>query len=210
MEAVCIPGRRFVRPSSSFLDRAKSHLGSTGGGPLRPLTRREFYELAEQCRAYAQELARHDQNRVSLKHCHEFNQWLVRVKSYDLLRPYLATLRPARPIARWQVLILAVVAGLVGLLVFGPNLDRAAGSMILYGYMLSLLLFGFFIPERLYGTTIELLEGKVLRVVDALEQVLLSDALGFSEAAYFRVKEDLQVSKRELRQQIDLAHRRWR
>ena len=177
---------------------------------MRPLTRKEFYELAGQCRARAQELARHDQNRVSLKHCYEFNQWLPQVQSYDLLAPYLATLRPARPIARWQVFILAAVAGLIGILLFGRGLDQAMRSMLLYGFLFSLLIFTFFVPERLYGTTIELLEGKVLRVVDALERVLQSEDLEFSEAAYFRVKEDLQVSKRELRQQIDLAHRRWR
>lgn len=174
------------------------------------MTRKDFYELAAQCRAYAQELARHDQNRVSLKHCHEFNQWLPVVKSYDLLRPQLATLRPARPIARWQVLILTVVGGLLIFLIVAPRLDQAIGSMVFYGFALSVLLFAFFVPERLYGTTIELLEAKVLRIVDALDNVLARDDLGFTEAVYFRVKEDLQTSRRELRQQIDLAHRRWR
>ena len=82
--------------------------------------------------------------------------------------------------------------------------------MVFYGYLFALLIVAFFVPERLYGTTIELLEGKVLRVVDALEHVLQSEELGFTEAVYFHVKEDLQASKQELRQQIDLAHRRWR
>ena len=182
--------------------------GLGGERAMHPLTRKEFYELAAECRTYAQELARYDQNRVSLKHCHEFNRWLPAVKSYDLLNPHLASLKPARPIARWQVLILAVVAGMFVYLMFGQRLNGIMGSMLLYGFVFALLMFTFFVPERLYGTTIELLEAKVLRVVEALESVMQRDELGFTEAAYFRVKEDLRVSRTELRQQIDLAHRR--
>lgn len=199
-----------MQPPLSLLDRAKLTLGLGRERPERPLTRKEYYELAAQCRAYAEELARHDQNRVSLKHCHEFNRWLPEVKSYDLLAPHLASLRPARPIARWQVLVLAVVAGLFLFVLAGPALGQVYGSMLLYGYMFALLMFTFFVPQRLYGTTIELLEAKVLRVVEALESVLQRDDLGFTEAAYFRVKDDLRESRQELRQQIDLAHRRWR
>lgn len=194
----------------SMFERAKMYFEPTSRLPEQPLTRKEFYELAEKCREYAQELARYDQNRVSLKHCNEFNQWLPTVKSYDLLKPHLRTLRPARPIARWQVLIVATLVGLIVFLLLGPRLGQAGGSLFLYGLMFALLLFAFFIPERLYGTTIEMLEGKVLRIVDALDHILQSGELGFSEAAFFRVKEDLEVSRRELRQQIDLAHRRWR
>lgn len=201
---------RLVRPSQSFSSRVRATIGFPRRPAIRPLTRKEFYELAEECRNYAQELARYDQNRVNLKKCHEFNRWLPRVKSYDLLAPRLVTLRPARPIARWQVVILGAVAGLLGMLFFGRTLDQSVMSLLLYGFIFSLFLFAFFVPERLYGTTIELLEGKVLRVVDALDHVLQNEELGFTEAAYFRVKEDLQVSRHELRQQIDLAHRRWR
>ena len=111
---------RLVRPPLSLLSRARFRLGSSGQTPLRPLTRKEFYELAAHCRAYAQELAKHDQNRVSLKHCYEFNRWLPSVKSYDRLAPHLATLRPARPIARWQVLVLGAITGLIGFLLIGP------------------------------------------------------------------------------------------
>jgi hypothetical protein len=68
----------------------------------------------------------------------------------------------------------------------------------------------YFIPERVYGTTIELLEGKLLRVVDALDRLLTSGQVEFSEAAFFQVRENLEAARRELRQQIDLAHRRWR
>ena len=55
------------------------------------LTRKEFYDLAEECRTYARELARFDQTRVNLRHCHTFNVWLTKLKRYDLLAQPLAT-----------------------------------------------------------------------------------------------------------------------
>jgi hypothetical protein len=172
---------------------------------LTPLTRREFYQLAEQCRTYAAELAHHDQTGVHLAQCHKFNAWLPEVKSYDRLAPLLATLQPARPIARWQVMTLAATLGfLLFALLSARGVRQAAGF---YAYLFALFLF-YFVPERLYGTTVELLEGKVLRVVDALDQVLAQGDLEFSEAAFFQVKENLQAARRELREQIDLAHRR--
>ncbi len=64
-----------------------------------------------------------------------------------------------------------------------------------------------FLPESLYGTTIELVQAKVLRVVDLLLDILNSDQMGFSEAAYFQARENLLDARAELRQQIDLAHR---
>jgi hypothetical protein len=171
------------------------------------LTRKLFYDLAAYCRDYALELARYDQTRVSLKHCHAFNDWLATLQRYDRLAKPLAGLTPARPIARWQVMTVAGLLGLIGLLAFGGRMDQRLFSMLSYGLFFSLLIF-FFVPERLYGTTIELLEAKVLRVVDSLEQLLLHEDLGLTEAAYFRVKENLEAARRELRQQIDLAHRR--
>jgi hypothetical protein len=176
-------------------------------GPVR-LTRKEFYNLAQECRDYALELARHEQARVSLKHCHEFNAWLVKVKSYDLLARPLAGIAPARPIARWQIMALAVVIGFVVMTALAGPVDRSLSTTFFYSFFFTLILF-YFVPERLYGTTIELLEAKVLRVVDTLEQLLLGQDLGFTEAAFFRVKENLEAARRELRQQIDLAHRRW-
>jgi hypothetical protein len=167
-----------------------------------------LYDLAEHCRGYAQELARHEQTRVYLQHCHEFNGWLAKVKSYDLLARPLATLKPARPIARWQVMVLAGVLGIILILALPGRVERGLSSAITYGFFLSLILF-YFVPERLYGTTIELLEAKVLRVVDALDQLLHTTELGLTEAAYFRVKENLESARRELREQIDLAHRRF-
>lgn len=173
---------------------------------VRPLTRREFYKLAEHCRTYALELAHYDQTRVNLKQCHEFNHWLTEVKAYDLLEPPLHTLMPARPIARWQVLIISIV---LGLLIFATLSDRSTrtwSTAFLYSYSLLLVLF-YFIPERFYGTTIELLEGKLLRVVDALDALLVDNKLEFTDAAFFQTKENLALARQELRQQIDLAHR---
>jgi hypothetical protein len=66
----------------------------------------------------------------------------------------------------------------------------------------------YFVPERLYGTTVELLEGKVLRVVDELDRMLQANEIGFTEAAFFKVRDNLSAARRELREQIDLAHRR--
>ncbi len=173
-----------------------------------PLTRKEFYDLAQECRDYATELARHEQSRVSLKHCHEFNAWLRRVKSYARLGTALAALAPARPIARAQVMTLGIVLGVVLMLAVAGRAERGFTTAFSYGFMFSLIML-YFVPERIYGTTIELLEAKVLRVVDSLEQILHAEDLGFSEAAYFRVKENLEAARHDLREQIDLAHRRW-
>jgi hypothetical protein len=173
-----------------------------------PLTRKEFYELAEECRTYAGELARHEQSRVNLQHCHNFNAWLARIKRYERLGPVLAGMGAARPVARWQLILLGLLMGLILLLALPARLERGLSSALIYGYLFSLLLF-YFVPERLYGTTIELLEAKVLRVVDALETILQAEDLGFTEAAFFKVKENLEAARRELREQIDLAHRRW-
>lgn len=171
------------------------------------LTRKEFYDLAAYCRDYAAELARHEQTRVNLKHCYAFNAWLTQLKTYDRLARPLATMAPARPVARWQIMTLVAVGGLLLIMTLGGGLDRRMFSMMGYGFLFSLIAF-FFVPERLYGTTIELLEAKVLRVVDVLEQLLQRDELDLTEAAFFKVKENLEAARRELRQQIDLAHRR--
>jgi hypothetical protein len=175
---------------------------------LTPLTRKALYDLAQECLAYAGELARYEQSRVSLQHCYAFNRWLAQVKTYERLGPALATLAAARPVARWQITVLALVVGLVAMLALPGRLERGLNSALIYGYLFSILLF-YFVPERLYGTTIELLEAKVLRVVDALDAILQAEDLGLTEAVYFRIKENLEQARRELREQIDLAHRRW-
>jgi hypothetical protein len=64
-----------------------------------------------------------------------------------------------------------------------------------------------FLPESLYGTTMELLDAKVLRVVDALLELLNSVKMNLSEAVYFKAKDNLTAAREELRLQIDLAHR---
>ncbi len=184
----------------------RSNRGVPAPGSVK-LTRKLFYDLAAYCHDYALELARHDQTRVSLKHCYEFNDWLATLKSYDRLAKPLAGLSAARPIARWQLMVVVGGLGLVGLLAFGGRMDQRFFATLSYGLLFSLVGF-YFVPERLYGTTIELLEAKVLRVVDSLEHLLLHDDLGLTEAAYFRIKENLEAARRELRQQIDLAHRR--
>jgi hypothetical protein len=176
---------------------------------LTPLTRREFYRLTERCRAYALELARFDQTRVNLQQCHQFNVWLRELKQYEQLAPALRTLHPARPIARWQLLILGVVLGLVIWLALQARAYRLLSSSFVTTYVFFLFFF-YFVPERFYGTTIELIEGKVLRIVETLEAILQKGDLDFTEAAYFGAKENLQAARTELRQQIDLAHRKWR
>ena len=173
-----------------------------------PLTRKALYDLAADTRRMATDLARYDQHRVDLDQCRLFNAWLPKVKRYDRLAERLADLAPARPISRLQVLVVGAAAGLA-LLIFIPlQVGRVSGRTIVYAYALSLILF-FFIPERFYGTTVELLEGKLLRIVETMEDLLLHGELGFSEAAFFRVKANLIEAKRELRQQLDLAHRPW-
>ena len=192
-----LPGR-FQSPKSS-----PPHVGST------PLTRKALYNLAKEARTTAEILARHDQHRVVLKQCNEFNTWLSKVKQYDQMAIRLELLKPARPVARWQLMSVGGVIGIFMLLLLPPRVGSIPGSVLLYGYIFALIGF-FFVPESYYGTTIELLEGKMLRIVEAMDAILQKEALGFSEAAYFQTKENLAEAKRELRQQIDLAHRRWR
>ena len=168
-----------------------------------------FYELSAFCRDYALELAGHDQTRVNLQQCHQFNRWFSQIRTYQQLAGPLQPIQRARPIARWQVLTLAIIMGIILSLGMGTRLPRLTHAFFLSGYFF-LLIALYFVPERLYGTTIEQIEGKVLRVVDTLEQILMAGEMEFTEAAFFQVKENLQSARRELRQQIDLAHRRWR
>ena len=171
-----------------------------------PLTRKAFYDLAAECREIALELARHDQHRVNLDQCHAFNNWLPKVKRYDLLAPRVRNLSLARPVTRRQIIIIGIVAGIFLFLLCPDQVGPVSRRVILYAYVLSLIFF-YFIPERYYGTTVELLEGKTLRVVDELEALLLSGQVDFSKAAFFQIKENLAEARRELRQQLDLAHR---
>jgi hypothetical protein len=72
---------------------------------------------------------------------------------------------------------------------------------------MSTVVVNLFLPEHIYGTTMELLQAKVLFIVDALLDLLNSGSMDFSEAAFYRARENLLVAHEELRQQIDLAHR---
>lgn len=187
----------------NYLRRMLRHPSSPD--PLH-FDRKAFYALATECRTYAAELANFDQDRVNLKECHRFNAWLTHLRRYDRLAPRLAAMTMARPVARWQVVTLLVVVWVILALAL-PGVVSQQWYMLLLGGWLFTIVAVFFLPESLYGTTIELLEAKVLRVVDILLEMLDSGALEFTEAAFFKAKENLLAAKAELRQQIDLAHR---
>ena len=176
--------------------------------PLQPVpfSRKEFYDLTVYCRTYAAELARYDQHRVNLNECYRFNGWLTRLKRYERLGPRIATLKPARPVARWQIMALLAVAWLLLGLALPGRVDRTLSAVILVG-LLSTIVVNLFLPEHIYGTTMELLQAKVLLIVDTLLDLLNSGSMEFSEAAFFRARENLLAAHEELRQQIDLAHR---
>ena len=172
---------------------------------MAELTRKEFYRLAIECRERALDLARHDQHRVVPAQCGLFNSWLAQLKEYDRLSASVSLIPAAFPLTRWHLMGLS---GLVWLLVvwFAGDEMGASGQQILSVGLTAALILLYFLPERLYGTTTEKLEGKVLRVVETLEKILQSQEMQFSEAAYFQVKENLQAARAELRQQIHLAH----
>jgi hypothetical protein len=200
-------GTTLRQPQSRF--RYASYLStilSTSTQPTSPWTRKEFYRIAEECREFSTQLALHDQHRVQLKQCHAFNDWLLELKRYEWLGSQLKNLSPARPIARWQIMIIGIIVGLFAILALPSTIGQSWSTILIYSWLFALVVL-YFIPQRFYGTTIELLEGKVLRVVELLETMLLTDDIEFTEAAYFQVKEHLSAAKHELRQQIDLAHR---
>ncbi|MEM7534875.1 MAG: hypothetical protein AAF639_22045 [Chloroflexota bacterium] len=175
----------------------------------KKLTRNEFYRLAEYCRDYASELAGQDQHRVHLQHCYRFNHWLLTIRQYDLFPASVKDLSFARPIARWQVLTLTLLIYLFLLLIlpsqFSPQLNEVIRRGML-AFAIPLLIIGYLLPERLYGTTIELLESKVLLIVESMERLLQSGELEFTQAAFFKTKKNLEAARMELRQQIHLAH----
>jgi hypothetical protein len=172
---------------------------------MAPLTRKEFYELAIRCRQEAFELARHDQTRVNLERCRHFNAWLAELRQFDQLAPHLQKITPARPINRWMLMGLAVLLWLALSFTFGQSLGPNGLRLLTLAATGTIILL-FFLPESLYGTTVELLEGKVLRIVEVLEQLLFSSKMELTEAVFFQVKENLEAARLELRQQIHLAH----
>ncbi|HRJ43369.1 MAG: hypothetical protein KJZ86_01090 [Caldilineaceae bacterium] len=172
---------------------------------MTELTRKEFYQLAIECRERALDLARHDQHRVDREQCRRFNSWLVELKRYTRLQSAVGKMPPARPITRWHVMTGALVLWLLVVFFAGDQMGNN-GQRVLSVILAGMLILIYFLPERLYGTTVELLEGKMLRVVETLEAILQSQEMQFTEAAYFQVKENLQIARQELRQQIHLAH----
>jgi len=174
--------------------------------PVRHLDRKLFYDLAAECRIYAAELANFDQDRVNLKECHRFNAWLAHVKGYDRLAPRLAMISAARPIARWQIVALMVVVWLLLALALPGQVQQQWVTVLLGGWLITIVAV-FFIPESFYGTTTELLEAKVLFVVNAMLDILDSGVMEFTDGAFFKTRQNLLAAKEELRLQIDLAHR---
>lgn len=174
---------------------------------MAELTRKEFYELADQCRERALELALFDQSRVNRQQCRQFNLWLARLKTYDQLASGVHEISPARPITRYDLMVAAVIIWLLSLFLLREQLS-AGGSRILAFGAWGLVILLYFLPESLYATTVELLEAKVLRVVEMLEALLISQEMEVTEAVFFKIKENLNTARRELRQQIHLAHRR--
>lgn len=186
-------------------DDAPSAQAGTGAATT-PFTRKQFYDLAFDLRAWANDLASSDPRRVNLKHCHRFNTWLRQLRRFDLLAPTIAAIKPARPIARWQVMTIYAV---IWFIVYFWSMGRIQGMaqiLLLNAIALGFLSF-FFIPESVYGTTVEEIEAKTLRIVQAMEGMLARNEVDFSEAAFFKAKEALEGAHLELRQQLDLAHR---
>jgi hypothetical protein len=173
---------------------------------MKPLTRKEFYEIAIECRERALDLARYDQDRVNLAQCRRFNDWFQELQDYEPLADTLSPIQAARPINRWMVMGGAFGIWALGMALLGQQFGVVWGQALSLGLMGTLIIL-LFVPERIYGTTIQMIEAKTLLVVEALEDLLLSGEMGFTEAAFFQVKENLEIARKELRQQIHLANR---
>lgn len=173
---------------------------------MAELTRKAFYDLAIQCRDLAQELARHEQDQVDVALCRRFNQWLPQLLAYDPLRTALPNLTPARPLTRNRLFGAITLASILMALVFREPLGRLFLFVLISTVTVTAITL-FLLPVRFYGTTVALIEGKVLRVVNVLEIMLMAGDLGFTEAAFFAAKENLTIARSELRQQIHLAQR---
>ena len=175
---------------------------------MAELTRKQFYDLAHECRDYALRLANYDQDSVNRGLCKEWNAFLPRMRAYDSLRPRLAQLQPARGITRAIVLVSTLLAYFFIVLVVVRLIPRSASPLLL-GISALLVLAVAMIPPAVYGTSVEAIEGRVLVVVEALEGLL--DQQQFTEAAYFEVRDTLRQAAAELRQQVALNRRSgWR
>ena len=174
------------------------------------LTRKAFYDLAKECRDYAMRLANHDQDAVDRAVCREFNQFLPRVSSYDKLGPKIAHLKPARPITRGMVLT-GVLAFWLGTVLVATLAGLQFSTLLWMGISVTLIFGVFLVPPAVYGTSVEAIEGRVLVVVQALQDLLDHGNMEFSEAAYFQVRDTLREAADELRQQVYLSRiSQWR
>lgn len=169
----------------------------------KELTRKEFYNLAKECRAYALRLANHDQDSVNRVLCLEWNQFLARMCSYDQLGPRLASLRLARPITRAMVLVGVLVIWL-SMVVVGIRVLPQFPGLLGLSISVTLIFVVFLIPPATYGTSVEAIEGRVLAVVEALQDILEHGDMQFSEAVYFQARDTLREASDELRQQVYL------
>ncbi len=167
------------------------------------LTRKEFYALAKECREYAMRLANHDQDSVNRAVCREFNQFLARMRTYDRLGPRLVHLRTARPITRGMMLAV-VLSFWLAMAVIGLRVIPQFPALFILGVSVSLIFFVFLVPPSTYGTSVEAIEGRVLVVVEALQDILEHGDMQFSEAAYFQARDTLREAADELRQQVYL------
>lgn len=155
-------------------------------------------------------LANHDQDLVSRELCREFNLFLDRVRGYDRLQEPLTGLRRARGLTRGMMLGAALFLWLLISMVIGRYVGQGQLLMLLTGaFMLILMLL--LIPASVYGTSVEAIEGRLLVVVQSLQAMLEDGEMGFSEAAYFVVRDVLREAGDELRQQVYLNRvARWR
>lgn len=170
---------------------------------MADLTRKEFYQLAHDCREYALRLATHDQDSVDRKVCHEFNRFRERVATYDQLEKTAASMEPARPVTRWLVITITLAIWLVCVLIATLVLTQLSAGLLL-GLTTILIFTVLMVPPRLYGTSVEAVEGRVLLVVEKLQAMLQADELDFSEAVFFQVRDLLREANAELRQQVYL------
>jgi len=173
---------------------------------MAELTRKIFYDLAVECRDLAQDLARHEQDQVDVALCRRFNDWLPRLLVYDALRTALPNLTPARPPPRNRLFGVITLISIILALIFREPLGRLFLFAMVSAVTLTAITL-FLLPVRFYGTTVALIEAKVLRVVNVLEAMLLGEEMDFTEAAFFVVKENLAAAQAELRQQLHFAQR---
>lgn len=174
---------------------------------MTPLTRKAFYDLARECRAYAGRLATLDADSVQRAACLEFNVFLTRVRSYDRLAGPLARLKPARPITRGMVLG-ATLAWWLFMATVGVRLLPRFPALLILGLSSSLIFVVFLVPPAVYGTSVEAIEGRVWAVVSALQDILTTGEMEFSEAAFFEVRDTLRAAADDLRQQVTLNRNR--